>query len=74
MEKRAREAEEPFNIVVQLWTMLEEDEKVQLWDQEEETINAAIQELKQKKKTMSITKHLKETQDMKKVQRELKET
>jgi hypothetical protein len=73
MEKQAREVEELFDIVVQLWTMLEEDEKVQHWDQEEETINATIQELKQRNKTMRITKHLKDTQDMKKLQRELKE-
>jgi hypothetical protein len=31
---------------MQLWTALEEDEKVQWWDQEEERISAEIQDLK----------------------------
>jgi hypothetical protein len=47
MEKEAREVEELFDRTTQIWTILEEDEKVQQWDQEEERINVAIQELKQ---------------------------
>jgi hypothetical protein len=39
MEKEAREAEELFDRAAHVWKMLEEDEKVQQWDQEEETIN-----------------------------------
>jgi hypothetical protein len=38
MEKQASVVEELFDRVTQLWTTLEEDEKVQQWDQEEETI------------------------------------
>jgi DNA repair exonuclease SbcCD ATPase subunit len=72
MEKEARKVEELFDRTTQIWTILEEDEKVQQWDQEEETINASIQELKQRQKTMSITERLKGTQDMKKLQTELK--
>jgi hypothetical protein len=51
--------------------MLEEDEQVQHWDQEEEKISAAIQDLKQRQKTMKIIEHLKGVQDMKKLQAEL---
>jgi hypothetical protein len=40
MEKEAREVEELFDRTTQIWTILEEDEKVQQWDQEEERINA----------------------------------
>jgi hypothetical protein len=47
MEKEAREVEELFDRTTQIWTILEEDEKVQQWDQQEERINASIQELKQ---------------------------
>jgi hypothetical protein len=53
---------------------LEEDEQVQRWDQEEERINAEIQDLKQRQKTMGITEHLKGTQEMKRLQAELKTT
>jgi hypothetical protein len=74
MEKEAREVEELFDRAAQIWTILEEDEKVQQWDQEEETINTSIQELKKRQKTMSITECLKGTQDMKKLQTELKTT
>jgi hypothetical protein len=38
--------------------ILEEDEKVQQWDQEEERVTISIQELKQRKKVMSITRVL----------------
>jgi hypothetical protein len=72
MEKQAREVEELIDRVVHLWTMLEEDDKFQQWDQEEETISVSIQELKQRKTRMSIITHLKGTQDMKKLQTELK--
>jgi chromosome segregation ATPase len=74
MEKQASAVEELFDRATQLWTALEEDEKVQQWDQEDDTINAAIQELKQRKKTMSIIECLKGTQDMKKLQTKLKVT
>jgi hypothetical protein len=51
--------------------MIEEDEHVQHWDQEEEMISATIQDLKQRKKTMKITEWLKGLQDMKNLQEEL---
>jgi hypothetical protein len=47
MVKEAREVEELFRQNTQIWTILEEDEKVQQWDQQEEKISASIQELKQ---------------------------
>jgi hypothetical protein len=57
-----------FDKATQLWTTLEEDEQVQQWDQEEERISTTIQDLKQRKKTMSITERLKGTHNMKKLQ------
>jgi hypothetical protein len=36
LEKHVSTTEELFDRVMQLWTMLEEDEQVQQWDQEEE--------------------------------------
>jgi hypothetical protein len=46
MEKEAREVIEMFEKITQIWTVLEEDEKVQQWDQQEEKISASIQDLK----------------------------
>lgn len=63
-----------FDKAAQLWTALEEDEQVQQWDQEEERISAAIQDLKQRQKTMTITARPKGTQDIKKMQAKLKTT
>jgi hypothetical protein len=48
-----------FENATQLWTKLEEDQKVQKWDKEEERISTAIQDLKQRQKTMSITERIK---------------
>jgi hypothetical protein len=50
---------------------MEDDQQVQQWDQEEEKINATIWDLKQRKKMMNITDHLKGVQDMTKLQVEL---
>jgi hypothetical protein len=61
-----------FDRTTHIWTILEEDEKVQQWDQEDETINDAIQELKKMYKIMRITVFLKGTQDMKNLQTNLK--
>jgi hypothetical protein len=72
MEKQISAATGLFDRAVQLWTTLEEDEQVQQWDQEEGKVSATIQDLKKRQKTMSITEHLKGTQDMKKLQAELK--
>jgi hypothetical protein len=60
-----------FDRETYLWTKLEEDQKVQQWDQEEETISASIQDLKQRQKTMKINELLKGVQDMKKLQAKL---
>jgi hypothetical protein len=57
-----------FDKATQLWTRLEEDPQVQRWNKEEERINAAIQELKQKQKTIPIPERVKGTQEMKKLQ------
>jgi hypothetical protein len=57
-----------FENATQLWTKLEEDQQVQRWDKEEERINATIQDLKQRHKTVPITKRVKGAQDMKKLQ------
>jgi FtsZ-binding cell division protein ZapB len=62
MEKQVNTTAGLFDKAVQLWTTLEEDEQVQQWDQEEERISTTIQDLKQRKKTMSITERLKGTQ------------
>jgi predicted nucleic acid-binding Zn-ribbon protein len=50
---------------------LEEDPQVQRWDKEKERINAEIQKLKQRKKTIPIPERVKGTQEMKKMQVEL---
>ena len=60
-----------FENPTQIWTKLEEDQKIQKWDKEEEMISATIHDLKQRHKTMSITKHIKGAQDMKKLHAEL---
>ena len=63
-----------FDRTTQLLTALEEDEQVQQWNQEEERISVEIQDLKQRKKTMVITDHLKGTQDMKRLWFDLRTT
>jgi hypothetical protein len=57
---------------VQIWTSLEEDEKFQQLDQQEEQVNAAMQDLKHRQKAMRITERLKGMQEMKNLQMELK--
>jgi hypothetical protein len=71
MERQVSAVVDLFDRAAQLWTVLEEDEQVQQWDQEEGKISATIQDLKQRQKTMTITEHLKGAQDMKKLQAEL---
>jgi hypothetical protein len=46
IEKQIITTVEFFDKETQLWTRLEEDLQVQIWDKEEERINAVIQELK----------------------------
>jgi hypothetical protein len=62
IEKQVGIAADLFEKEVQLWTRLEEDPQVQHWDKEEERINATIQELKQRQKTIPIPKRVKGTQ------------
>jgi hypothetical protein len=45
--------------------------QIQRWDKEEERINATIQELKHRKKTIPIPEQVKGMQDMKKMQVEI---
>jgi hypothetical protein len=47
MEREAKKVTKLFDRTAQLWTTLEEDDKVQQLDQQEEEINTAMQELKQ---------------------------
>jgi hypothetical protein len=67
IEQQVSTATDLFDKAAQLWTKLEEDQQVQKWDKEEERINAAIQDLKQRQKTMPITERVKGMQDMKKL-------
>jgi hypothetical protein len=67
-----QEITELYNKSAQLWTNLQEDGKLQELDQKEEGINTVMQELKQKKKTMTIPDRLKSAQEMKNLQAELK--
>jgi hypothetical protein len=74
IEQQVSTTTDLFDQATQLWTKLEEDQQVQRWDKEEERINAVIQDLKQRQKTMAITEHIKGAQDMKKLQAELTTT
>jgi hypothetical protein len=71
IEQQVSTTTDLFDKATQLWTSLEEDQQVQQWDKEEERINAVIQELKQRQKTIPITERIKGTQDMKRLQAEL---
>jgi chromosome segregation ATPase len=71
IEQQVSTTTDLFDKATQLWTRLEEDQQVHKWDMEEERINTAIQELKQKQKTIPITERVKGTQDMKRLQAEL---
>jgi hypothetical protein len=67
IEKQVSTATELFDKATQLWIRLEEDPQVQRWDQEEERINTAIQELKQRYKTIPILEQVKGTQEINKM-------
>jgi hypothetical protein len=71
MEKKVSTTVDVLDKAVQLWTRLEEDPQVQRWDKEEERINAAIQEIKQRKNTIPIPERVKGMQELKKMQEEL---
>jgi hypothetical protein len=47
-----------YNKSAQLWTKLQEDDKLQELDQKEEGVNTMLQELKQKQKMMTILDRL----------------
>jgi DNA repair exonuclease SbcCD ATPase subunit len=74
IEQQVSTTTDLFDKATQLWTSLEEDQQIQKWDKEEERINAVIQELKQRQKTMPVTERVKGTQEMKKLQAELTTT
>jgi chromosome segregation ATPase len=74
MEEQVSATTGLFDRATQLWTTLDEDEQVQQWDQEEERLSVAMQELKNRQKMMSITERLKGNQDMKKLQADLNAT
>jgi hypothetical protein len=46
MEKKAKKVTKLFDRTAKLWTMLEEDDRVQKLDQQEEVIIIAIKDLK----------------------------
>jgi plasmid maintenance system antidote protein VapI len=50
---------------MQLWTNLQEDEKLQQLEQKEEGVNTTVQELKKRKKAMNISDRLKSAQELK---------
>jgi hypothetical protein len=50
---------------VQLWTSLQEDEKLQALEQKEEGINTIVQELNQKQKAMNIQERPRSAQELK---------
>jgi hypothetical protein len=62
METEAKKVIKCFDRTAQLWTTLEEDDRVQQLDQQEEDINTTIQELKQQQISMRITDRLKGSQ------------
>jgi cell fate (sporulation/competence/biofilm development) regulator YlbF (YheA/YmcA/DUF963 family) len=61
IEQQVSTTTELFDKATQLWKRLEEDPQVQRWDKEEERINVAIQELKQRHKTIPIPERVKGT-------------
>jgi hypothetical protein len=56
MEQQVSTVAKLLDKATPFWTRLEEDPQVQRWDKEEERINAAIQEIKQRQKTIPIPK------------------
>jgi hypothetical protein len=58
--QEAKEVEELYEKTSQMWTSMEEDEKIQQLDQKQENITADIQELKQQQKEMAILERMRE--------------
>jgi hypothetical protein len=63
---------ELYNRTAQIWTSLEEDEKIQQLEQREEKLNVVVQDLKKRQKTMDISLRMKATQELKNLQEEVK--
>jgi hypothetical protein len=61
----AKEVEELYDMNSQMWTNMEEDDKIQQLDQKQEKITAYIQDLKNNKKSMDILERMRSVQDMK---------
>jgi hypothetical protein len=56
---------ELYNRIAQIWTSLEEDEKIQQLEQREEKMNVVAQDLKKRQKNMDISLRMKTTQELK---------
>jgi hypothetical protein len=63
-----KEVEEISESTTQIWMRLEENNGIQQLDQREEKVNATVQYLKQRYKTMPISKRMKAAQEMKNMQ------
>jgi hypothetical protein len=70
--QEAKVVEEFYDKTAQMWTNMEEDEKIQQLDQKQEKITPDIQDLKQQQKAMAILERMRSAQDMKNLQAELK--
>jgi hypothetical protein len=64
---------ELYDRTANIWTGLEEDEKIHHMEKREDKLNIAVQNMKKRQKTMAISLRLKAAQDMKKLQEEVKE-
>jgi hypothetical protein len=67
-----QESIELYNKSAQLWIDLQEDGKLQELEKKEVGSNTTLQELKQKKKMMTIPNKLRSAQEMKKLEAEMK--
>jgi hypothetical protein len=67
-----KEITELYERTTQIWTSLAEDERIQKLEQREEKLNVAVQDLKQRQKTMAISLRLRVMQEMKNLQAEVK--
>jgi hypothetical protein len=56
--QEAKAVEELYEKTAQMWTSMEEDEKIQQLDQKQEKITTYIQELKQQQKEKSILERM----------------
>jgi hypothetical protein len=61
-----------YERTTQIWTSLGEDERIQQLDQREEKINSVVQDIKQRKKEMSISYRLKRAHEMNNLEVEIR--